>query len=448
MSNASLTGFEGCGADVAGLDGGGGGAAAIALKAVRIPVSSPAAVMIVLSLLYGTCRASAELVLFACLWFVFFQERRPRRGIRENVKPGLKSTRVANIIPISATRATVCQLGLQAPGHWGMMAPLSMPNVPAATGGVSSIASTNSILELGKSEEPFEQQIQEACSILDIDMLSLRRGLEKCVCSPMQKEQKCHLNAPRYEWTLNWLLKKLREKNSTDNACLLPEAWLLLRFLIVYAHPAKVARSLTSNKYTETLKSTLDRLRENPVEAVVRPSSAGMSSELDATKSNSLQRNVDEVNSQDIRSQKSVYQTSKKRKRDEAEISIYEPYSGSLARTRLLFASITGTLVQTEYLLESQTRVSRSIVREQLKYVLRSSSEVAATILGSGIYLVNFVGQREYSDRVVTFQKSEVAEVPLDLEVLESYARIFLTFWGQRAYSDGKEAEHSRFVSS
>lgn len=330
------------------------------------------------------------------------------------------------------------------------MAPINVPGPVSAKKSLSDTTSHSSILELGRSQDSFEEQIQEACSILNIHLPDPRQVFEVHAWEIKSREQKCDINVPRYEWTLNWLLKKLRASNTIESACLIPEAWLLLRFLIAHVHPAKLAQLLIVNKYTETLKDALDHLRKDLSDEGSRSSSANAGPEFNTTKSNSLQDDTYLVHGRerDFLIKDNSNRKSKKRKRDTAEAPTGAHDIQSLARTSILFASIAGTLMHIQYLLEVQSKDSKSILTEQFDFALSSPPEEAASVLGSAIYLLNHIEQSVCFGRFAHDEVLEAAGKIPDRDGIQDYAKLFVAFWEKQPHYSGKESTQSRSVSS
>lgn len=359
--------------------------------------------------------------------------------------------------------------------------------------------SRGSILELGKSKDSFEEQIQAACSILDIDLQCWRRQFISYESLSTQAETGYGIKAPSYEWTLNWLLKKLEAYNDTDSACLLQDAWLLLQYLIIHTRPAKVARLLANYKYIGILRNTLDRLSNDCNDSKIGNSPTnkrprGNAVNLDAAQSNvndydgshpngtdpettgspaadydaipdDASRSNDDMSnvlysgssqgsgsvlegySGDEGSDLDLDRTSRKRKRYELDDLVHEEISNNLAHVRSMLGSVFGSLTQIERLLANELRSGRSILTEQLEYALRPSMNEAASILGSGILILIYIGQQACPKPSQTFQDTRIDKLRIGHDVLSTYFHAFLGLWGKQAHIDGIEAEQCRVVS-
>jgi len=242
-----------------------------------------------------------------------------------------------------------------------------------------------SILTLDKSEEPFQTQVDLACTILNIDLeLQWKSYISS---GNYGEEQRIHTSDPRPAHTLRWLLKKLQP--GEDEQCsprLRFKAWLLLRVLLVQTPLAKVARLIKEHKFTSSLRKTLEWLYEHS-DARSRP--------LDLENETNGGRSEASFNSAGSSSNES--KSSKKRKRGDAE-RVDTPSQASWFRNaeaaitdiqgvRTLYLAVCNVIVQLEEL-SSDPEYSRGIAVEHLKFALRSSSEEAATMLGNSLYIV------------------------------------------------------------
>ena len=359
--------------------------------------------------------------------------------------------------------------------------------------------SRSSILELAKSKDSIEEQVQAACNILEIDLQYWCHHFISYEAPPTQAEKRYGIKAPSYEWTLNWLLKKLGAYNDTDSACLLQDAWRLLQYLIIHTRPAKVARLLANYKYIGILRHTLDRLSNNCNDSKIgssptnkRPRGHAVNSDAaqpdvndyngsrpngtdpeatgspaadydaipdDASRSNNDMSNVlysgssqgsgsffegysgDEGNDFDLD------RTSRKRKRYELDGLVHEEISNNYTHMRSMLGCVVGSLTQIERLLTNELRSGRSILTEQLEYALRPSTDEAASILSSGILILIYIGQQACPKSSQTLQDTRTDKLRIGHDVLSTYFHAFLGRWGKQAHIDGIEAEKSKVVS-
>ena len=182
--------------------------------------------------------------------------------------------------------------------------------------------------------------------------------------------------------------------------CLFPRSWLLLRELVVRIHPTKTAVLLKDYKFTSLVCNTLQWLYQNHDEGLSQPlleddESMGTSNE-------------------DGNAIASSARTSKKRRIDGTEIasSPGTPRAaiGTIDDVLLALCAAVGQLVA----LTRDSPHIKSHVVEHMKSALKSYLEEAARILGSALFLTNYLLQR--SDRtsgrrkLATFESREHLE--------------------------------------
>ena len=297
-----------------------------------------------------------------------------------------------------------------------------MPGAATAVNEEGYAEKHRSILTLGRSERSFNEQLSEVCSILGIDLESLPYEAQVFVHRPKTEVRADVINGPRYEWTLRWLLNKLRGDVYPGNPCLLPQAWLLLKTLIIHNNPTKVARLLSGNKYLDTLRRTLAWLRENltsPVAPIFENSSDSSRGER---------------------------RPSKKRKRDAAEIQPMEQSRETLEDMSILVLSICETLFQIQCLVDSQSEASESLVAEQLKFAMKCTPEEAANVIGNGFYLLSHVSQMIIRTKTCSTKSDQAMAGWSGGASIKSCTEILIKFWAMQPFF-AIEVDHSAFVS-
>ena len=269
---------------------------------------------------------------------------------------------------------------------------------------------------LEKSEEPSEEQISEACKILNI-------GLEAPWTTVAQSSDPPHSVVvafdPRHEWTMKWLLKEFHTGAYPGSLCLLPGAWVLLGSLVAHTHPSKVARILTSNKFTEILRKSLTWLCENA--GHMMPSST---TEVSSDDGSEVSRNTKQI-------------SRKRKRREEGEAVTHKEALIDIDWASTLFAAICGSFRRLQALATYQSSHGDPIVAEQLKYAIRSIPIEAATILGSCCYFLNHVLQRQKPVRSkANGCVEDIAKLPSGVTI-RLCAAPFMDFWETHALSHG-----------
>ncbi|KAL8852474.1 MAG: hypothetical protein Q9221_002597 [Calogaya cf. arnoldii] len=113
------------------------------------------------------------------------------------------------------------------------------------------------ILLLDKSTAPLASQVQEACSILGIQLPLLDHEND-------QDSQQTTRSGPREEWTLRWLLKKLEGSSpGLQSAYLELDVWLLFQELISRLPAANLARLLRDHGFLDIVLGTLRSMQES-----------------------------------------------------------------------------------------------------------------------------------------------------------------------------------------
>ncbi len=182
--------------------------------------------------------------------------------------------------------------------------------------------------------------------------------------------------------------------------CLFFRSWLLLRELVVRIHPAKTASLLKDYKFTLIVCNTLQWLYQNHDEGLSQPpleddESLGTSNEGgDAVASSG--------------------RTSKKRRRDGTEIASSQgPPRAPIGAMDNVFVALCAAVGQLVALTRDSANF-KSLTVEHIKSALRSHLEEAARILGSVLFLTNYLlqGPNRTSGRskLATFEPREHLE--------------------------------------
>lgn len=106
------------------------------------------------------------------------------------------------------------------------------------------------MLELEKGTNAPASQLNEAAQIIGIDLGAHGTG-------ESSKLQTATASAPKEEWVLRWLLKKLKATNGPLNYKLDSDSWLLLRLLTDRIPPKTIAAILNEQKFLMILQDTL-----------------------------------------------------------------------------------------------------------------------------------------------------------------------------------------------
>ena len=179
--------------------------------------------------------------------------------------------------------------------------------------------------------------------------------------------------------------------------CLSFRSWLLLRELVVRIHPTKTAGLLKDYKFISLVCNTLEWLHQNHDVGLLPPlleddESTGTSNE-------------------DGNAIASSARTSRKRRRDGTEIasseSIPRAAIGTIDSAFLALCATVGQLVA----LSKDSAHIKSLTAEHMKSALRSHLEEAARILGSALFLTNYLLQESNRTsgrrKLATFESRE-----------------------------------------
>ena len=220
------------------------------------------------------------------------------------------------------------------------------------------------MLDLEKGANVSASQLNEAAQIIGIDMRVHEAEIQAVGISP--KPQATTASAPKEEWVLRWLLKKLKTPKGPLNYKLDSDSWLLLRLLQDRIPPKTLAAILNEAKFLEILEDALADLDRFAAGSGGIVSVRGISGskekqlELASGKRGKKRKRVDgETGNSDSSDQQ-------------------EPAPSSWASTLLyLLGSIQGLVA-----LSNQSHGIDGTSRSHLKLALRGDPQVAANILG------------------------------------------------------------------
>jgi nucleolar pre-ribosomal-associated protein 2 len=214
------------------------------------------------------------------------------------------------------------------------------------------------LLELEKGSIAPASQLNEAAQIIGVDLRAHNAGVHYAGESP--KRQTATASAPKEEWVLRWLLKKLKATIGSLNYRLDSDSWLLLLLLFDRIPPKTIAAILNEQKFLAILEDTLVDLDKFSAESV---------------KSGSKDR-LQMASKSQKRGQK------RKRVNVEAESSdstiTHEFTPSSWAATLLYVLAI----IQKLGAFSNQSRGIDWTARSHLKLALRGEPRPAANILG------------------------------------------------------------------
>ncbi|GBF65942.1 hypothetical protein TMEN_8660 [Trichophyton mentagrophytes] len=274
-------------------------------------------------------------------------------------------------------------------------------------------------LEKGTTGSPIEQ-LTEAAKITGVDFedynLDLLAGDGKLPSiTPAY-------SAPKEEWVLRWLLKKLKGPTDISNAYRNnSRSWILLRILFMRIPIRSLAFTLSENDFLGLLRDSLVGL----------DFSSGHASPYDQVEYNSkagspLKRKPDSDSSKQIR----------KRTRTDGPIAKTKPEEeSSHYDTFLAIIESVNTIIK----LTEQIPQSKDVLKAQLKLVLRGGSETSAIIIGKAC---------SYAQSTINHMK-DVAATPFPHRLHTSLVSV-LEIWTLRSdhHENGSTASSNEiFVS-
>ncbi|KAH8596936.1 Urb2/Npa2 family-domain-containing protein [Bisporella sp. PMI_857] len=219
------------------------------------------------------------------------------------------------------------------------------------------------LVQLEKSNAPFEDQLQEAAKFLGFDFINAGR-VSIDAFESREKERTCAVFG-KEEWLLKWLLKKLQSPKD-DRPRKLVASWALLTHLMRTLPLPTTARILVEKRFMPILRQTLEEAQkrvntsriENPGEII------------DSFKESSSRK-------------------SKKRKRSG---ELVDPIYSRREEVELLdaiYATILTATAATE--IPADEGPSAAFSAEYMKAVLTTTSEESAKILGLWLFFSNSV---------------------------------------------------------
>lgn len=213
------------------------------------------------------------------------------------------------------------------------------------------------LLELEKGSNAPASQLNEAAQIIGIDLrvheAKIYEGGESAELQPATAA------APKEEWVLRWLLKKLKAANGPLNYKLDSDSWLLLRLLLDRIPPKTIAAILNEHKFLGILENGLVDLDKF----------SGESGSEDRLAEDSTSK---------------VQKRGHKRKRMEVEAessdsTITQEFTPSSWASTLLSVLVS---IQRLAVLSNQSHGVDGTSQSHLKLALRAEPRVAANILG------------------------------------------------------------------
>lgn len=265
-------------------------------------------------------------------------------------------------------------------------------------------------LEKGSPGSPREQ-LREAARIIGVDLDCRDDGNNDSIATEQI------LSAPKEEWVLRWLMKKLKNTQKGDSSHRMDKySWILLRALFDRIPPKSLATILGENKFLSILKEALETLGEligNRENAPSQPSSEG-ASVVESTKSG------------------------RKRKRVEGAGDESAPVAtvSSWIDVLVLLLESMNQLVS----LLSRIPASEVAVRSQLRLLLRAEPELAARILGQTLQYA--------SDAFIEIEKSTTSGSADIRRIISRSLLSMVTVWENRSDHTGDAEDASSNVSA
>ena len=185
--------------------------------------------------------------------------------------------------------------------------------------------------------------------------------------------------------------------------CLYFKAWFLLRELIIRIPLSKTAGILKTYNFITIVRKTLQWYHENVNRGLSVPGQEGGGSQDTSDASSGM-----------VYSSSSESRTSRKRKRDSNEVPISSSTpSTTTGAVDTLYMIVCATIAQVGTLTKDSDHTQGFAV-EHIKSALRSSSQDAALILGSSLYLTNHLLQE--ANRISERRSSNTFEARKHLE--------------------------------
>lgn len=216
------------------------------------------------------------------------------------------------------------------------------------------------LLELEKGTNAAASQLNEAAQIIGIDLRA--HGTSIYEAGKPSEPQPATASAPKEEWVLRWLLKKLKAAGGSLNYRLDSDSWLLLRILLDRISPKTVATILNEHKFLAILENAL--------------------ADLDKFSGEDGQLSTKD------RSQESSTSKSQKRGQKRKRVDVEAESSDSTITQEFTPSSWASTLlsvlasIQRLAALSNQSHGVDWTSQSHLKLTLRGEPQVAANILG------------------------------------------------------------------
>ncbi|EEH36195.2 hypothetical protein PAAG_00518 [Paracoccidioides lutzii Pb01] len=237
------------------------------------------------------------------------------------------------------------------------------------------------LLELEKGTSGPASQLLEAARVIGVDLFpscDSRTADNRGTPATGAQAKKQKTSAPKEEWVLRWLLKKLRasaqQGQSQSSYRLDVKTWILLRLLFDRIPVKTLAFILTENKFLSILKDSLYDLANNA--STFHPERPIAQDAQQSESSVTIHESPVPV----------VSNRGKKRKRTENGGELVEPTestSGSWIDTFYAILYSVKALVG----LSEQALEDKSTINSQLKLVLRGEPQLSAAILGRSFEL-------------------------------------------------------------
>lgn len=280
-------------------------------------------------------------------------------------------------------------------------------------------ASQEAFLRLEKGSDPPNNQLHAAAQLVGVDLKLCASHPETHRNAPVQPSP-----APKVEWALRWLLKKLK---NGKNYRVEPTSFLFLRQLLDMISPKNLASTLKDYKFLSILCDTVADL-EADIFATVRSGKPILGSGSDS--SQTLDSSSPEQNERGAGGQ------GKKRKRaavesgdDAADLDERPPNPASCLQA---FTSALDCLYGVVMLAQQMVNIE-DVANSRLKLVLRGDPAVIARLLGKSLQ-VAAVAITEYSK----------ADKTTDLQHLIYVFPAMLELWEVRSYrDDDKDSQKS-----
>ncbi|OJD27932.1 hypothetical protein ACJ73_00660 [Blastomyces percursus] len=254
---------------------------------------------------------------------------------------------------------------------------------------LESPSAHQALLELEKGTSGLASQLHEAARIIGVDIPSSYSGRKSDIRAgpDVAKKNDQKHSAPKEQWVLCWLMKKLKgssqQHEQLQSNCyrLEVKTWILLRQLFNRIPTKPLAFVLNENKFLLILKDVLGAISDASNSCPERPA---LQESLHSESSVTVQESP--VSGSSKRGQK--------RKRAENGLDSVAPVGGIAGSWIDTFCAVLGIV---KALISQPDQVSgvRSTGNSQLKLVLRGESKIAAVIVGQSLALARKVVEEQ-----------------------------------------------------